>query len=91
MNNVTIVGRVETKEYNNDQLKLSISATRPFKNEKGIYETDVIPICVEGKLAKVTNDYVEKDNVIGIKGTLITIDNKLYVKAQNISYLSRNN
>lgn len=83
LNQVVLVGRIEKLEKNNLILKVSKS----FKNDKGIYESDLIPCVINGNIAKATNEYCNIGDVIAIKGTLEYKD-KLYVLADKVSFLS---
>ncbi len=83
MNYVVLVGRIKELEETNLLLKVNKS----FKNENGIYESDLIPCVIKGNIAKATNEHCNIGDVVGIKGTLENKD-KLYVLADKISFLS---
>ncbi len=81
LNQVILVGRI--KELKNEELTVAI--TRSYKNEKGQYDTDDIRVIIEGKLAKSTNEYCHKGDIIGVKGHLGK-HNKVY--AEKLTFLS---
>ena len=78
MNSVNLVGRLS----NSPQLRIttsgqqicrfSIAVTRRFKNQAGEYEADFINCVTFGKTARLTNEYIQKGDLLGIEGRIQT-------------------
>lgn len=88
LNHVVLVGRlVDIKSKGNrDYVTLSVSKT--YKNDKGVYEVDLIPCVLNGNIALATKENCKINDVLGIKGSLENKENKLYVLAEKVSFLS---
>lgn len=84
LNQAILVGRVKSLEEN----WLVLAVARNVKNEAGDYETDDINVHLEGKLRDNTYEYVEKGDIVGIKGSLRVEDGKMEVYAEKVSFLS---
>ena len=54
LNQIVLVGRISKISTNNEKTTVRVSIPRSFKNEKGIYENDIIPVQLEGQIAKST-------------------------------------
>ena len=96
-NNVLLVGRMvnDVTLIENDGKKLAkitISVSRPFKNEAGIYEIDFIDCILWSAIAENTAEYCHKGDIIGVKGRLQSRmeDNHriMEVIADKVSFLS---
>lgn len=94
MNNlVTLVGRLvsnptlEKKEEKNISC-ITLAIPRSYKNENGIYETDFIPVILNGSLAVNSCEYCLKGDVIGVRGRLQVDDEKLVVIAEKLTFLA---
>lgn len=90
LNQTVLVGRLVNKPEKNDKgAIITISIPRSFKNEKGEYETDLIPIKLISGIAQNTVDYCNKGDVIGIKGRLQANEKKeIELIAERITFLS---
>lgn len=67
---------------------ITLAVQRSYKNEEGIYETDFINCILWRIIANNVIEYCKKGDLIGIKGSLQTIDNQLVVVAEKVSFLS---
>ena len=65
-NMVYLIGRMKSLKGN----YMEIAVQRAFKNEKGIYETDIIDCETEGQVGERLREYCGKGDLIGIKGRL---------------------
>ena len=91
MNNlVTLIGRlarnVETIEENKAIITLAVQ--RNYKNEEGIYEVDFIPCVLWNSLGDHTKEYCRTGDLVGIKGRIQMIDNKMVLVAEKVSFLA---
>ena len=84
LNQVILVGKV--KEIKGGKIKIAVNRT--FKNEEGIYESDIIPVVLSGCLNETFKDYCKVDDVIGVKGRLESTERKIYVCAEKVTFLS---
>lgn len=75
-NHVVLVGRlvndiepIET-EFGKICSRITLAIPRNFKNEEGEYETDFVDIVLWGANAKNAAEFLEKGDLIGIKGRI---------------------
>lgn len=98
LNQIIIVGRL-TKEVELKKLEsgmqvanITLACPRPFKNAEGLYDTDFIDIVLYGEVAKNTNEYCNKGDLIGVKGriqTRMVEDKKIQeLIAEKVTFLS---
>ena len=79
---------IEGKKY----CIVTIAIPRSYKNDYGVYETDFIPVRLEGSIATNTADYCKQGDLVGVKGMLQkTIDGRLQVCADEITFLASKN
>lgn len=76
LNQVVFVGRItkdpeviET-ENGNKVSNITLAVPRSFKNAEGEYETDFIPVTLWRDIAANTAEYVQKGDLVGIKGRM---------------------
>lgn len=94
LNQIVLVGRIvsdlQINENENERkftlLKLAIP--RSYKNENGIYETDLIPCVLWNSIAVNTCEYCKKGDLVGVKGRIQNIEDKVEVIAEKITFLS---
>lgn len=84
LNQVVLVGRIKEKENG----KIIIDVKDSVKNENGEYGSNLISISLGGNINNSVNEYCEVDSIIGVKGKIQTIDNKMEIIAEKISFLS---
>ena len=83
MNNVILVGRITSFEGNG----VIISITRNYKNEDGIYMSDLIPIWLSANIGEKMKDFCKIGDVIGVKGRLEN-RGEVVVMADKVSFIS---
>lgn len=83
MNNVILVGRITNFEGN----EVTISVNRNYKNEDGIYMSDLIPIWLSANIGERMEEFCKIGDVIGVKGRL---ENRggVVVMAEKVSFIS---
>ena len=95
MNQTVLVGRL----VNNPELhetvngksfcNLTIAVPRPYKNDKGEYDTDFIQCKLWQGVAQRTSQYCKKGDLVGVKGRLqVNNKNDLEVNVEKITFLS---
>lgn len=89
INTLILIGRIVLIRKENNYTYLELSVDRPYRNENGYYDTDIIPIKLKGSMAKTTIEYCKKGDLISIKGTLETENNRLIVNASKVTFMSR--
>lgn len=96
MNNLVIVGRLvdevevvetETKKYG----LFKIAVTRNYKNIDGAYETDFIPCKVCGTMLTNVQEYLNKGDLIGVKGSIQSNEENIYINVEKLTFLSNGN
>ena len=91
---VYLIGRFIEDPIYDEKLKLisiKVAVMRSYKNDEGVYETDIIPIRLHNQLAEHTADYCKKGDIAGIKGRLETDPNvlgTLFVTVDSITFLA---
>ena len=94
LNQIVLVGRItrqlEVKELENGKkvANMTISIPRSFKNAEGVYDTDFIRCTLWAAIAENTAEYVNKDDLIGIRGRLQSENNISVVIAEKVTFLS---
>ena len=95
MNNyVVLIGRIVnelTIDSDTKNCEITIAISRAFKNEDGIYETDLIPVILKGNIAKNVVEYCKKGDLIAIKGRIARINEPMQIIADKVSFLSSKN
>ena len=99
MNNcVMLIGRITRTPEVQDSLDnkkyciVTLAIPRSYKNNEGVYETDFIPVRLEGSIATNTAEYCKQGDLVGVKGMLQkTIDGRLQVCADKITFLASKN
>ena len=83
MNNVILVGRIISFEGN----EVTISVTRNYKNEDGIYMSDSIPVRLSTNIGEKMKEFCKIGDVIGVKGR---IENRgeVVVMAEKTTFVS---
>ena len=83
MNNVILVGRITSFEGNG----VTISITRNYKNEDGIYMSDSIPVRLSANIGEKMKEFCKIGDVIGVKGR---IENRgeVVVMAEKTTFVS---
>lgn len=85
LNQFMLAGRIAKIE----QGKVVVAVPRSYKNDEGIYDTDIIPVTIKGNIEENTREYCRKGNLIGIKGNISCLDNNLELVAEKLSFLPR--
>ena len=94
LNQVILVGRlvkkpqVEKTENGKDYANITLAVSRSFKNEEGIYETDFINCTLWEGVAIQTSNYCKSGDIIGVRGRLEKIKDKVVVIAEKITFLA---
>lgn len=85
LNQIVLVGRLQD-DIKDSQINLVVS--RPFKNEEGVYESDIIPCELFKGIVENAKEYCKKGDIIGVKGRLQTKDDKVIIIAEKLTFLS---
>lgn len=95
MNQVLLAGRIinnikmQETEENTKYIVVRLSIPRSFKNSEGVYDTDYINVKIIGTMAEQCSSYIEKGDLIGVKGRLSkTKATNLEIVAEKVSFLS---
>ena len=83
MNNVILVGRIISFEGN----EVTVSITRNYKNEDGIYMSDSIPVRLSANIGEKMKEFCRIGDVIGVKGRLEN-RGEVVVMAEKVSFVS---
>ena len=83
MNNVILVGRITSFEGNG----VTISITRNYKNEDGIYMSDSIPVRLSANIGEKMKEFCKIGDVIGVKGRLEN-RGEVIAMAEKVSFVS---
>lgn len=90
LNQVVLVGRLKDEiEWLDEQNAiLTLTIPRPTKDENGEYGTDMVKVKIVGQMADNTVEYCHKGDIIGIKGRVVTEDDKINIVAEKATFLS---
>ena len=89
LNQLVSVGRiVEWTEEKDGEIILKISVGRPYKNEDGIYENDIIPVILRNHLVEALNDYCNKGDLVGVKARVESDGENVKIIADKLTFLS---
>lgn len=83
MNNVVVVGRIASFKGN----EVTISVNRNYKNEDGIYMSDLIPIWLSANIGEKMKEFCRIGDVIGVKSRLEN-RGEVVVMAEKVSFIS---
>lgn len=95
LNQLVIIGRVTEnpeliKGEEKDICNITIAIPRNYKNTNGEFETDFIPVILWQSLADNVSQYCHKGDLVGIKGRIEVMDEKLVVIAEKVTFLANN-
>lgn len=97
MNNILLVGKVYNlpQETTRDSITITIAITNPIKNEDGTFDTDYIPVEINGSMARNVIEYITVGDTIGIRGRITSTPttnntNDIKVKAEKVTFLAQN-
>lgn len=88
LNHIVLVGRLADIKTEENKSYITLSVSKPHKNAEGVYEVDLIPCVLNGYIANATKENCKKDDILAIKGSLENKENRLYVKAEKVTFLS---
>lgn len=97
MNQFVIVGRlveqpelVEVGEegYKGKIANIKLSVTRAYKNEEGIYETDIIPFELRGAVAENTAEWCNKGDLVGLRGRVEMYEGNIKIIVDRVTFLT---
>ena len=94
LNQVLLLGRItniktQETEENTKYIVVRLSIRRSFKNSEGVYDNDYVNAKITGQMAEQCSSYIEKGDMIGIKGRLSTTkDDHQEVFAEKVTFLS---
>lgn len=88
LNQVVIVGRIREFIKINNDCRIKVAVQRPFKNEEGEYEVDLVPVYATDSLSKNIMEYCTEESVIGVKGRIKMIDGNIEIFAEKVTFLS---
>ena len=91
-NHIALVGRVDRVIAYTDsepvQFSFGLKVDRPYRRDDGGCDTDIVPICTWGHLAKISKKIIRNDMPILVEGRLeITHDGTPRVIAENYQVL----
>lgn len=95
LNQVILVGRVakDIELIEKDDKKIgyiTIAVSRNYKNDDGIYETDFISCKLWDGILEKSTEYINKGDIIAVRGRIENHNNDTLVVADKISFLQSN-
>ena len=90
LNQLVLVGRLtDDVKKEEERAVITLAVARSFKNANGEYDTDFIPVILNGSIATNTMEYCKKGDVIGVKGRVTRLENEeLSIVAEKVTFLS---
>jgi len=80
--------KIEKNENGVSTMILEVNVSRSYKNEEGIYESDIIEVRLWNGIANNTQEYCCKGDLVGIKGRIQQTGNKMELIAEKLTFLS---
>lgn len=91
LNQVVIAGRLVNdpvvKENEKGKCYIQVAVPRPYKNDNGEYDTDIIE-CVCYNMWVQTVEYCKKGDIVGVKGRIQNNGDKNEITVEKLSFLS---
>jgi single-strand DNA-binding protein len=87
LNQIVLVGRLVNIE-SDEKTIITLAVPRSFKNSEGEYETDYIPVTLWGTIAKNTEEYCKKGDLVGVKGRVVGENGTIELVAEKVTFLS---
>jgi len=94
LNQVIIVGRlvnnpeVQENENGNKSIIITLAIPRTYKNINGEYDTDFITCKLWEGIAKNAEEFLNKGDLVGVRGRLESKEKEIIVIAEKITFLS---
>lgn len=94
LNQVVIVGRINDEplmgklQDGTSFCKIDLVVQRPYKNEEGVYLSDIIPVMLYSHLCDNVTKYCHKGDLTSIKGRIEIENNDIVLKAEKVTFLS---
>ena len=90
LNQVVLVGRLtDDVKKEEERAVITLAVARSFKNANGEYDTDFVPVVLNGSIASNTTEYCKKGDIIGVKGRATRLENEeLSLVAEKVTFLS---
>ena len=83
LNQCVVVGRAKDVYYNDNIIELN--CPRQTQNE-----SDIIPCRLSDNMKENLRSYCDKGDIVGVKGRLISEGTTVFVQAEKVTFLSRN-
>ena len=83
LNQCVVVGRVKDIYYNDNIIELNCPRQTPN-------ESDIIPCKFSDSIKENLKTYCDRGDIVGVKGILISEGTTVFVQAEKVTFLSRN-
>ena len=83
LNQCVVVGRVNDVYYNDNIIELKCPRQTPN-------ESDIIPCKFSDSIKENLKTYCDRGDIVGVKGRLISEGTTVFVQAEKVTFLSRN-
>ena len=89
LNTSMLVGKInEIINEGQGKTLLSLVVQRPYKNENGTYDVDLIPCILSGTISNSIEKYCKIGDVVGVRGSLRVIGTNLNLSVDKVTFLS---
>ena len=88
VNQVVLIGRIAQIKENEKDAIINIAVPSNSKNENGEYDVDFIDCQLFNNVAQSTIEYCQKGDLIGIKGKLKSLEDKIIMSAERVTFLT---
>lgn len=88
INQVIIVGRIKNIDKKDNECYVKVSVPRPYKNEEGIYEKDILDVMLKGKISDNLVEWCSVEDLVGVKGRLEQTNKGMIIVAEKVTFLS---
>lgn len=86
LNQIVFVGRI--KEMSEKKIYLAIN--RSYKNSEGCYDTDIVPIRIDGSIGNNVRELCKIGDIVGVKGRIEQLENsrRIILRAEKVTFLA---
>ena len=83
LNQCVVVGRIKDVYYNDNIIELNCPRQTPN-------ESDIIPCRFSDSIKENLKTFCDRGDIVGVKGRLISEGTTVFVQAEKVTFLSRN-
>lgn len=94
LNQIVLVGRlkeaptIKSEKGGKNSTIITLAVPRSYRNADGEYEVDIINCKLWTGVAETTVEYCKKGSLLGVKGHVESLDDKMIIIAEKVTFLT---